>query len=66
MVEYLEREFGDRATLGDLSQIDTLKQKIADLKVRVQTQQATKNSTQSETRSNQGSEHETDEDVSVH
>lgn len=62
MVEYLEKEFGDRATLGDLSQIDTLKQKIADLKIKVQTQQATKNSTQSETRSNQGSEHETDED----
>jgi len=37
MVEYLEKEFGDRATLGDLSQIDTLKQRIADLKIKVET-----------------------------
>lgn len=35
MLDYLEKEFGERATLGDASQIAILKAKIADLKQQV-------------------------------
>ena len=65
MAEYLEREFGERALNGDKSQKDLLLTKIAELEKRLETQRAADNSTaDSKPKSDQGSEHETDSDVS--
>lgn len=65
MVEYMEREFGERALNGDKSQAAILQAKIAELERMLDTQRAAENSTaDSKPRSDMGSENETDSDVS--
>lgn len=65
MVQYLEREFGERALNGDRAQADILQAKIAELESQLEKKRAAENSTaDSKPRSDQGSEHETDSDVS--
>ena len=65
MVQYLEREFGERALNGDRAQADILAAKIAELESQLEKKRAAENSTaDSKPRSDQGSEHTTDSDVS--
>lgn len=63
MVDYLEKEFGERALNGDQAQVALLKAQIAELeeKLAAQNQGATSASSK-EREGPQGSEDETDED----
>lgn len=66
MVEYMEREFGERALNGDKAQRAILQEKVAELERMLEQQRAMDNSTaDSKPRSDVGSEHETDSDVSA-
>ena len=62
MVEYMEKNFGDRALNGDQQEAVILKAKIAELEAKL-LQQASK-STAEETKKDANSEDETDSDVS--
>ena len=65
MVEYMEREFGERALNGDKSQAAILQAKIAELERLYEQQRAADNSTaDSKPKSEMGSEQDTDSDVS--
>jgi hypothetical protein len=65
MVAYLEREFGERALNGDKSQVAVLQAKIDELESQLERQRAAENSTaDSKPKSDMGSEHDTDSDVS--
>ena len=61
MVEYMEKNFGDRAMNGDQQEAVILKAKIAEMEAKLQ-QQASK-STAEETKKDANSEDETDSDV---
>ena len=42
MVKYIETQYGERATAGDIDQIDALVQKIAKLEEKLEVQKARK------------------------
>ncbi len=66
MVDYLEKEFGERALNGDLNQTKMLLSKISELEEQLSKQRAAEASTADSkvNKSDMGSEHETDSDVS--
>ena len=66
MVEYIEKQFGERATNGDKQEAVTLQAKIAELEQKLEKQKALSASTAEETKKDMNSEDETDEDVSEH
>ena len=64
MVEYLEREFGERALNGDKNERAKVKAQIADLEAQLAKKQAADDAKAKDSpKSDVGSEHETDSDV---
>ena len=64
MVEYVEKQFGERALNGDKQEAVTLQAKIAELEAKLEKQKAMSASTADDTKKDINSEDETDEDVS--
>ena len=66
MIKYLEDNYGERATIGDKSVLNFLRNESSRLQALVDEQKVkTANTTDDEKKSDVGSENETDDDVSI-
>lgn len=66
MIKYMEEKFGDRATKGDKSGLEFLRNEVKRLEVLVAEQkEKTAGTTDDDKKSDKGSENETDSDVST-
>lgn len=66
MLAYLEEKYGERATQGDKSTLMSMRSEADRLEQLVKEKKQADKDNKSDTRSEKGSEMDTDEDVSIH
>jgi len=64
MLQYLEKQFGDRASKGDKANLMHMRNEVARLEALLAEQKDRTAGTSDDRKSDKGSEHETDSDVS--